>query len=652
MKQFFYILSILILGSFTVPIHAVKQTYTPFPTINKLEELNLAILESANTSQEYDAIFQLKEEAVRQENSFFEGLSYYHFIRFHHHNLQTEDAKIWLQGLEKVAQNHKYNQLLFEGKKFIIELYCEHGDYNLALDEAEKVLTTASILKKPTDLMIARQCIATVYLQTECFREAVEILNTIPLSEIPEKDSFIRDNTLLLLIQAKLGMKEYTSAHQNIQELSQNLKQKKELHKTSNISPYDYKDVWFKYHYFSAYYYMLNHKIPACEEHLSRIRYAASQSPYTNYHIMLHKINGDFYALNQQYESAIKEWNAELNLLDKNFIHYQKVLDSKASLANRFNHYKEAYDIYLQLIHLKDSVEQTRYIHQINRFNVEYRAKQKTLKNEQLRLQSHSLYLLVISSFLFCLFLILMIFINHKMKKKLQKEKEKAERSGKLKSAFLANMNHEIRTPLNAIAGFSELLADETDQETSQQYANIIKDNNELLLRLLNDVLDISKIESNTITFTHTWVHLPELINDLYKIMKLQSPSYIEIQKDEIPDLFLYTDRSRLRQILSNLLSNAIKHTSKGSITFGYRLIDKDTIRFHVTDTGTGISQEQQNAIFIRFVQAVESQKKGVGLGLALCKGFVEHMDGKIGVISKEGEGSTFWFTLPYKAQE
>lgn len=154
---------------------------------------------------------------------------------------------------------------------------------------------------------------------------------------------------------------------------------------------------------------------------------------------------------------------------------------------------QQAYNSYNQMINLQESVEQDRYIRQINQFKMKYQAEQKETINEQLYLQSHTLYILLTILIVFCILLIVLILVNRRMKKSLQLTKEKAERSDRLKSVFLANMNHEIRTPLNAIVAFSQLLADETDNDITNEYVNIIKGNNELLVNLLNDILDISK---------------------------------------------------------------------------------------------------------------------------------------------------------------
>ena len=230
---------------------------------------------------------------------------------------------------------------------------------------------------------------------------------------------------------------------------------------------------------------------------------------------------------------------------------------------------------------------------------------------------------------------------------KLIEAKQKAEESDRLKSAFLANMSHEIRTPLNAIVGFSALLAESESLAEREQYLSVIQKNNELLLQLISDILDLSKIEAGTFDITLANFDVNQLCEEVvYSLVMKLTPNVTLSFEDHIPQCFLHSDRNRIFQILSNFINNAIKFTEKGSIRIGYRVTEEE-IRFHVEDTGIGIPQENAEHIFERFVK-LNSFIHGTGLGLPICKSIIEKLNGKIGVESTVGKGSCFWFSLPY----
>ncbi|MDH6303509.1 signal transduction histidine kinase/CheY-like chemotaxis protein [Parabacteroides sp. PF5-5] len=231
----------------------------------------------------------------------------------------------------------------------------------------------------------------------------------------------------------------------------------------------------------------------------------------------------------------------------------------------------------------------------------------------------------------------------------LRKAKEKAEESDRLKSAFLANMSHEIRTPLNAIVGFSELLSTTDDPDEKSEYVGIINTNNELLLQLINDILDLAKIEAGTLDFVNIHVDINQLFSDMEQSSRMKARNDVKmIFSEKLPHCVINTDKNRLSQVMSNFINNAIKFTTEGSISFGYQLREND-LYFFVTDTGTGIKKEELETIFERFVK-LNSFVQGTGLGLSICHTIVSRLGGEIGVDSEYGEGSTFWFTLPLDA--
>lgn len=229
--------------------------------------------------------------------------------------------------------------------------------------------------------------------------------------------------------------------------------------------------------------------------------------------------------------------------------------------------------------------------------------------------------------------------------------KEKAEESNRLKTAFLANMSHEIRTPLNAIVGFSDLLGEIDNKEDRMEYIEIIKKNNKILLQLISDILDLSKIEAELLEFQLTDTDVNRLCVDAIASCQTRLEAQVPIIFENLlPECHILTDTNRIHQVISNLISNAVKFTKEGDIRVGYHIVDDDTIRFYVKDTGIGIRKEAVDAVFDRFVK-LNSFAQGSGLGLAICKNIVEQLNGSIGVTSEWGKGSCFWFTLPYSTQ-
>ena len=230
-------------------------------------------------------------------------------------------------------------------------------------------------------------------------------------------------------------------------------------------------------------------------------------------------------------------------------------------------------------------------------------------------------------------------------------QKEKAEESNRLKSAFLANMSHEIRTPLNAIIGFSTLLSDTDDADEKKEFVKIIDNNNTLLLQLINDILDLSKIEAGTLEFVYSSVPINPLLTEIEQSTRLRAQNQeIDIRFTErLPDCVVYTEKNRLTQVLTNFLNNALKFTEQGSIHFGYRR-QGDQLYFYVKDTGRGIPDSHIKSVFGRFVK-LDAFAQGTGLGLSICETIVNKLGGRIGVNSEEGKGSEFWFTIPYREQ-
>ena len=241
--------------------------------------------------------------------------------------------------------------------------------------------------------------------------------------------------------------------------------------------------------------------------------------------------------------------------------------------------------------------------------------------------------------------------IANKKLKEYEEKAQKAEKASQMKSLFLANMSHEIRTPLNAIEGFSRVLVETDSEQERMKYYQIIESNNQRLGSLVNEILDLSRVESGDIAIKKDMTDLNQLCQSITQIFKFRCPDPVKLEWDKpILSAVMKTDANRLTQVFSNLISNALKHTSSGRITYGYRLIDEmQNIEFFVADTGSGIAPELQKHIFDTYVSGDAEKNQGFGLGLALCKIIVEKLGGTISVKSTLGKGSIFTFGLPFE---
>ena len=245
--------------------------------------------------------------------------------------------------------------------------------------------------------------------------------------------------------------------------------------------------------------------------------------------------------------------------------------------------------------------------------------------------------------------------IDHQktIEEELRIAKEKAENLDRLKSAFLANMSHEIRTPLNAIVGFASLLVESDDKKERQDYVDIMQENTELLLQLISDILDLSKIEAGTLDFTMDHLDIKSFCEDIMRNYDIKEDKPVPVLlAPDLPEYYIYTDKKRLMQVITNFINNALKFTNEGQIMLEYRhKAESNEIEFAVTDTGMGIAPDKVDQVFDRFVK-LNSFSKGTGLGLSICRSIIEHLGGTIGAESEIGVGSRFWFTHPLRLNQ
>lgn len=629
MKQLIYIFLVLLLQY--IPLQAQLREVKDFP-------IRTDSLFSLSQTQIWKTIYGDDSFEIRQSIYFFQQAC---------NNYNLEKALFYFDKLKQNIRINHDDRLLFISRYMLVRLYNWKGYYDQALQLAENMYQEA---KSQNDLYYKNMAcisIADVYIMTNRTQEALYMVKTVlpdgnqPLWDSP--DQLLALNYMVTLY-VMLNDVENSRKYLNYLEAYE---------KSTSVPVKDKAIMCFikSYSHFGlncnyAQYYLTRNLPDSAKIHIQKTEEWVRKWPDTFYQIFLHGLYINYYAAIKNFDKELSELNKMTALAHKHDIISLSVkfMRAKADLLVKTGYNQEASELYSQIIHLKDSIDNENYVHKMGQFNARFKAEKIESENRQLEIRRQTLFWSISSLAILCLILGILFFIIRNLRNKLKMAKKQAEISEHLKSTFLANMNHEIRTPLNAIAGFSELLIEETDPETCHQYSEIIKDSNELLVRLINDVLDISRMEAGTLVLSYTEVSLPELLISIYQTMKLRVEAPVELILDPPLPFVLKTDKDRLTQVLTNFLTNAIKYTSEGSIRFGYKLLS-DSTHFYVTDTGKGIPKEEQDVIFTRFIQGKE-QKGGVGLGLALCKGFITQMGGEIGVTSQQGKGSTFWFTL------
>ena len=409
-------------------------------------------------------------------------------------------------------------------------------------------------------------------------------------------------------------------------------------------------------HVFNAYCQLFKGSVKTARQHLDEVEHLREK--------LIPGIMQHFLIAEAMYWERIGEYEKSLTTYDA-FLHtdyaeinsslYKEVLQDKADLLVKMGRKEEAYKQYgLVFSYIKSSFEKN-YPKEIDQLTTRFQADRLTYQNERDRLFSYRFYL---GGIIVCtLVLFLFLYLSWKKIFRLQESKHsqevmirKAERAIQKKNMFLSNMSHEVRTPLNAIVGFSDMLANEPEfsNEERQEFVDIINTNTKLLLKLVGDVLELSRIESGNLSFTFQRESVCRLLDDVYQTHSLLIRPPLQFLKDFPPeDVQVNVDPMRLTQVLTNFLNNANKFTKGGSIRLGYCCPSgMSEVHLYVEDTGIGIPHSEQKMIFERFYKRSEFSQ-GVGLGLSICVLIVEKMGGRIELRSEEGRGSRFTVVLP-----
>ncbi|WP_298547163.1 HAMP domain-containing sensor histidine kinase [uncultured Parabacteroides sp.] len=655
MKHLFW-LTLLLLTQATVPVKAnngtdsLRSVLKALPVEERLAKLNeLASVRYDEGKGMYPK--WLYKEVTELQNEKYLPNALFHLVRYYYGN-KPDSMRYYLAKAEPLFLKEKRYEELFRMKAWDIYMLSSEGAQDAVLPAARELVELARQVGYPEGEEMANQALANYYLSHGLKKEGAELYEEV-LDRMEKRNAPIikRFNILRSLLNNSIPDEAHKRALERMKACLAECTEKDITMLDAEIS-IDY--CWYVYYRTLASDACAGKKAKEAKEYLEKAEALVKKNKMSREELTIDNIRLYYYQMIGNNEGALaiiekllknlKETKKAINTID--------ILEQKAKTLSRMGMGMKAAETYQELIELKDSVTTAKYYDELANWRTQHDVDKLELKNKQMALEAsetHAQLLLMggglILLLLACGTLAVISYSRHKYSMQLKIAKEKAEEADRMKSAFLANMNHEIRTPLNAIVGFSQVLVDEEDADVRQEYQKIIQNNNELLQRLINDVLDLSKIESNSMTFSFFNIYLPEMMDEIYRATLLRMPAGVLLELKECFPINFYTDRMRLTQIITNLLNNAIKHTEKGFIRFGYDVLENE-IKFFVEDTGEGIPEDKLESIFSRFVQ-LSDWSKGVGLGLAICKGLISNMGGKIAVTSKLGEGSVFYVTFP-----
>ena len=602
-------------------------------------------------------VSRLLTEARAQKNTSYEAQAYFWTIK-HYYNSDIDSFKFYLDKAEPLLLKNEMYEPLFRTKAWYGYFLTNTGNNEQALAWIKASEERANQLGYLDGRDMMRQALANFYIKNKLLKEGEDLYNEI-LEDMERRDvDLIKRINILRQLFMTCGNFDSRLRYLELYKSYLDYCKAKGIEKLDDENPlYVLEYIYYQsYAYENLNLYRVRRKgnLGDIYKSLQMASKILEEHKLERRRLELKNLYASYYWANREYDKAIsaftylyeryKRAGRETVVVD--------MLKYRGQVEFEAGQYKEAAIDCFKMARLQDSIRQTTFYKELAEMQAQHETDKLELQNQKMEMEAmHARNVLIFMGVgvlvlvLICALLVFLVCQKHRLGEQFKLAKEKAEEADRIKSAFLANMNHEIRTPLNAIVGFSQVLVDEEDKETRQEFANIIQNNNELLQRLVGDVLDLSKIDSNTMSLIYKKQDIASLMKEIYNVILLRMPDGVELLLDDCEELEMETDRNRLTQILTNLLTNAIKHTREGFIRFGYKKTD-GFVEFFIQDSGEGIPEVKVDSIFSRFVQ-LDDWSKGVGLGLAICKGLVGQMQGKIWATSKLGEGSVFFVRLP-----
>lgn len=551
---------------------------------------------------------------------------------------------VWGQQISPILEKDNKMELSFSIRQLVVYLYSLRGDIGNAIDEAREMYEKAETIKYDFGMALSSAAIEDAYFCSNMPEEAIaSYKEAIRHPAASPENNYYKEMTILKLIQT-LILKERTQEAEKYRKM---LSESKSIHSNQTLQ--------FLTLATDVSYYIQKNELPNAHNCLLQAEqiYLSDKQPYysTTYNYMQGRYNaaiGKHTLALQYYDNILTDIRQKMQS-----IIYLQIAYIKANLLIEMDHKKEAARLYEEISMITDSVIAPSYAHRINNLRASYEENRMKVENKA---EFNRIFLggIVIGIIVLGVMIYLVIHIVKQNKKiaeskiRMEQSRLNAENAMQSKSLFLSNMSHEIRTPLSALSGFSSLLTEQAlDEETRRQCGDIIQQNSDLLLKLINDVIDLSNLEIGNMKFNFNYCDAIAICNNVIDTVNKVKQTQAELRfNTSLPSLKLYTDDSRLQQLLINLLINATKFTPQGNITLEVQQESKDFALFSVTDTGCGIPLEKQSSIFNRFEKLNEGAQ-GTGLGLSICQLIIERIGGKIWIDPNYTTGCRFYFTHP-----
>ena len=620
------------------------------PAALRFDSLRTKVQELANTPEEIIYLDSMLQLAQSTDSVYWECLSMSFMARNYYNRMIPDSLMYWANKADTLALKHKYYKIYFDTFSLICSWELCEKNYDSALDKTNELYLLAKDLNDANGLIASYETIGLIYLETFRYVEAIKSFKAgLELQRQQKNPRYsYQFQFLSYIIEAYLKLKDYTSSKEALSDAYELVEQSEELEKNFPVK----RCLWLLSCYNIEMY--VSQKLPQKAE--AYIIEAKQYNDVDDFYVFCYYnlASASYYQLLGNYTCALEKVDLILSQTENDYL---PALKMKAELLMIAGKEQEAAQLYHRSVNLIDStyneslskqLNQLRTIHEVDK--VELRNKQFELENERYKV-TITLALVVV-----LILMLIVIFIHYsrikhiknqleKSDKELKKDKEllllsekklfsamkKAEASNQFKDAFLANLSHEIRTPLNSIVGFSSLLGNMQQKSEAKEYANIIKHNSDLLLKLVNDAVSVTLLQTGQISFQEEKVDVCSICRILVQSYAAKAKSGVVVETDLHQEAFmLKTDKMYLKQVLENLLSNAVKFTDKGHVTLSTELAeDGKSIRFIVTDTGSGIPESIQNNIFDTF-QKQDSFIQGVGLGLTICKLIAQGLNASI----------------------